>query len=319
MTAPWTTAQIPAQTGRLAVITGANSGLGLETARALALAGSDVVLATRSAEKGDAAAGAIRAAAPEVQVTREALDLARLESDVAFVEGRRCDGRPIDLLINNAGIMAVPRREVTPDGFELQFATNFLGHFALAGQLLDLVRAAPAPRVVSLSSGAARRPAHIHLEDLQFEKRYSAWGAYGQSKLAMLIFALELARRSEASGWGILSDAAHPGFARTNLQTTGPRYGKEGKGASLFELAGKIPGFSHSAAEGALPTLFAATSPEARAGGYYGPTRRFGLVGPPGSARPPRRAEDRAVAQALWAAAESLTGVRWPTATGADP
>ena len=311
----WTTSQIPDQTGRLAVITGANSGLGLEAARALAVAGADVVLATRSAEKGDEAVRAIRAAAPGV-VVREALDLASLDSVAAFAEVRRRDGRPVDLLINNAGVMAVPRRQVSADGYELQLATNFLGHFALSGRLLDLVRAAPAPRVVSLSSGAARAPARIHLDDLQLEKRYSAWGAYGQSKLAMLIFALELDRRSQAEGWGIMSVAAHPGFARTNLQSTGPRLGKEGKGTSAFELAGRIPGFSQSATAGALPTLFAATSPAARSGGYYGPQHRFGLVGPPGPARPPGRAGDRAVAQALWAAAEELTGVAWPPTAG---
>ena len=286
MAAPWTTAQIPPMDGRLAVVTGANSGIGLETARALALAGADVVLATRRADRGEKAAGEIRAAAPGVRVTHEPLDLSRLESVRAFAEDRRRDGAPIDLLVNNAGIMAVPRRQVTVDGFELQLATNFLGHFALTGELLDRVRAAPAPRVVNLSSGAARAPARIHLDDLQLARHYSAWGAYGQSKLAMLIFALELDRRSRAGHWGILSNAAHPGFARTNLQTTGPRYGK-GSGTSLFELAGRVPGFSQSAADGALSTLFAATSPEARPGGYYGPTRRFGLVGPPGPARPP--------------------------------
>ena len=318
MTAPWTTAQIPDQTGRLAVVTGANSGIGLEAARALALAGSDVVLATRNAEKGEAAARDIGSVAPDVEVTREALDLSSLESVTAFADRRRRADRPIDLLINNAGIMAVPRREVTADGFELQLATNFLGHFALTGLLVDLVRAAPAPRVVSLSSGAARFPARLHLDDLQLERHYGAWAAYGQSKLALLVFALELARRSEAGDWGLLSDAAHPGFARTNLQTTGPRHGKTG-GTSLFELAGRVPGFSQSAADGALPTLFAATSPDARSGGYYGPTRRFGLLGPPGPARPPRRALDGAVARSLWAAAESLTSVRWPAAGRTGP
>ncbi len=314
MSTRWTAPTIPDQSGRLAVITGANSGIGLEAARTLAGAGADVVLATRSAERGDEAARALRAAAPDVVVAREALDLASLESVAAFAEARHRDGRPIDLLINNAGVMAVPERRVSADGYELQFATNFLGHFALTARLLDLVRAASAPRVVSLSSGAARAPARIHLDDLQFEKGYSAWAAYGQSKLAMLMFAFELDRRSRAGGWGIVSVAAHPGFARTNLQTSGPRLGKERPGTSVFEVAGHIPGFSQSAAEGALPTLFAATSPSARSGGYYGPLHRFGLVGPPGPAHPPRRAGDPAVARALWTAAEELTRVRWPAA-----
>jgi len=309
-----TAPQIPDQSGRLVVITGANSGIGLEAARALAAAGADVVLATRSAERGDDAARALTAASPDVVVTREALDLASLDSVAAFAEVRRRDGRPIDLLINNAGVMAVPERRVSADGYELHFATNFLGHFALTARLFDLVRAAAAPRVVCLSSGAARPPARIHLDDLQLEKRYSPWAAYGQSKLAMLMFALELDRRSRAGRWGVMSVAAHPGFARTNLQTAGPRLGKEGPGTSVFELAGRIPGFSQSAADGARPTLFAATSPSARSGGYYGPLHRFGLVGPPGPAHPPRRAGDPAVARALWTAAEELTGVSWPAA-----
>ena len=217
----WSTLQLPDLTGRLAVITGANSGLGFETARALALAGADVVLATRNAAKGELAAAQIRRAAPRVQVVRAALDLSSLVSVAEFAEARHQAGRPIDLLINNAGIMALPVRRLTADGFEMQLGTNHLGHFALTAQLLDLVRAAAAPRVVTLSSGVAHLwPAQINFDDLQQQRRYSPWRAYAQSKLANLLFALELDRRARTNGWGLLSVAAHPGFARTNLQST---------------------------------------------------------------------------------------------------
>jgi NAD(P)-dependent dehydrogenase (short-subunit alcohol dehydrogenase family) len=319
-TSPWTTQQIPDQRGRLAVITGANSGIGFETAKALAMAGAEVVLATRSAEKGEAAAAEIRAATPAAVVTREPLDLASLASVAAFAERRRRDGRAIDLLVNNAGIMAIPRRRLTADGFEMQLGTNFLGHFALTAQLLDLLRAAPAPRVVTVSSAAAMAPARIHLDDLQLERGYRAWRAYAQSKLATLLLALELDRRSRAAGWGLLSAASHPGASRTNLQSTGPRDGAGGDRPSISELIMRIPGVSQTAAEGALPTLFAATAPGVQGGDYFGPSRHLGMVGPPAPARLPRRARDQETAAALWNAAETLTGVTWgavPLATSA--
>jgi NAD(P)-dependent dehydrogenase (short-subunit alcohol dehydrogenase family) len=319
-TPPWTTQQIPDQSGRLAVITGANSGIGFETAKALAAAGAEVVLATRSAEKGEAAAAEVRAAAPAAVVTREPLDLASLASVAAFAERRRRDGRAIDLLVNNAGIMAIPRRRLTADGFEMQLGTNFLGHFALTAQLLDLLRAAPAPRVVTVSSMAAVAPARIHLDDLQLEHGYGAWRAYAQSKLATLLLAVELDRRSRAAGWGLLSVASHPGSSRTNLQTTGPRDGAGGDRPTLSELIMRIPGVSQTAAEGALPTLFAATAPGVQGGDYFGPSRHLGMVGPPAPAGLPRRARDQETAAALWNAAESLTGVTWgavPLATSA--
>jgi NAD(P)-dependent dehydrogenase (short-subunit alcohol dehydrogenase family) len=313
-TSPWTTEQIPDQTGRLAVITGANSGIGFETAKALAIAGAEVVLATRSAEKGEAAAAEIRASTPAAVVTREPLDLASLASVAAFAERRRRDGRAIDLLVNNAGIMAIPRRRLTADGFEMQLGTNFLGHFALTAQLLDLLREAPAPRVVTVSSAAAMAPARIHLDDLQLERGYRAWRAYAQSKLATLLLALELDRRSRASGWGLLSAASHPGGSRTNLQTTGPRDGAGGDRPSISELIMRIPGVSQSAAEGALPTLFAATDPGVQGGDYFGPSRHLHMVGPPAPARLPRRARDERTAVALWTAAEGLTSVTWGAA-----
>jgi NAD(P)-dependent dehydrogenase (short-subunit alcohol dehydrogenase family) len=211
---PWTTHQIPDQTGRLAVITGANSGIGFEAATALALAGADVVLATRNPHKGEFAAAQIRSAAPGVQVIRETLDLASLASVAAFASGRHAAGRPIDLLINNAGIMALPTRKLTADGFEMQFGTNHLGHFALTAQLLDLVRAAPAPRVVTLSSGVAHMwPAAIDFDDLQEQRHYSAWRAYAQSKLATLMFALELDRRARQWLGGVQRRCASGLFA----------------------------------------------------------------------------------------------------------
>jgi NAD(P)-dependent dehydrogenase (short-subunit alcohol dehydrogenase family) len=280
-------------------VTGANSGIGFETAKALALAGAEVILATRCAEKGEAAAEAIRAVAPAAIVVREALDLSDLGSVSAFAAARQVDGRPIDLLVNNAGIMSIPTRKVTVDGFEMQLGTNYLGHFALTGLLLDLLRAAPSPRVITLSSGVAHWPARIHFDDLQLERGYSPRRAYGQSKLATLLFAFELDRRSSAHGWGSLSAAAHPGASHTNLHSTGPRDGKTARlpGSEMRLL--RLTGNTQSAAQG----------------DYYGPSRRLELVGPPAPARIPRRARDQATARRLWAVSEQLTGVVWP---GAD-
>jgi NAD(P)-dependent dehydrogenase (short-subunit alcohol dehydrogenase family) len=314
----WTLQSIPDQTGRLAVVTGANSGIGFETAKALALAGADVVLATRDAEKGERAAAEIRRLAPRAHVVREPLDLASLASVARFAEGRIADGRPIDLLINNAGVMALPSRKLTDDGFEMQLGTNYLGHFALTARLLYLLRAAPAPRVVNLSSGMAHFwPAQIHLGDLQLERHYSATGAYAQSKLAMLMFAAELDRQSRANGWGLLSVAAHPGAAHTNLQTTGPLDGKlaDGCGPNLIRLAMSIPGVAQSAAEGAWPTLLAATGADVRSGDYYGPSQNFGLIGSPTRIGLPERARDENVAWALWSLSTRLTGATWPDET----
>lgn len=312
---PWTTAQIPDQAGRLAVITGANSGIGFESAKALAIAGADVLLATRSDEKGEAAAAEIRRAAPGASVVREALDLSSLDSIAAFADARIRDGRPIDLLLNNAGVMAIPVRQVTTDGFEMQLGTNFLGHFALTARLLGLVRAATAPRIVTLSSSAARFPAGIHLDDLQLEHGYKGWRAYQQSKLATSILAVELDRRSRAGGWGVVSVAAHPGIARTNLQTTGPDLGREGRGINWFTLSLHLPAVWQSAADGALPSLRAATAPDVQGGEYYGPAKRFGTAGPPVRAKIPPRALDPATARELFAAAERLTGSSLPAPT----
>ncbi|HEY3415582.1 MAG TPA: SDR family oxidoreductase, partial [Armatimonadota bacterium] len=262
--AKWTADDIPPQTLRRAVVTGATGGLGYETALALARKGAHVILAGRSETKGANAAQQIAAQAVGAAVRFEKVDLADLGSVAAFA-GRLLDERqPIDLLINNAGVMTPPTRYTTADGFELQFGTNYLSHFALTARLLPLLDPGRKPRVVSLSSGAHRLGGAIHFDDLQWERSYKPWLAYAQSKLAMLMFALELQRRSDENGWGLISNAAHPGWAMTGLQTSGPRMGRENR-PSFAERLGTVAGplFAQSAATGALPTLFAATSAEA--------------------------------------------------------
>ncbi|WP_035553928.1 SDR family oxidoreductase [Burkholderia sp. 9120] len=308
----WTTADIPRQTGRLAVITGATGGLGFETALALAGAGAEVVLTGRNEQKGQAALDAIRARHPAASIRYTHLDLASLASVRQFADQFASGHAALDLLINNAGVMTPPTRQTTSDGFELQFGTNYLGHFALTERLLPLLRAGREPRVVNLSSGAHKIGAAIHFDDLQWQPGYKPWPAYAQSKLAMLMFALELQRRSDANGWGLLSNAAHPGYARTDLIANGP-------GAdTLLQAINRMtfePLASQSAADGALPTLFAATSPNAEPAGYYGPTGLFELKGPPGAAQISRLAQDKAIAARLWAVSEALTNARWPRAT----
>ena len=213
----WSTKDMPSQQGRVAIITGATGGLGLETAKALAGAGAAVVLTGRNAAKGEAALQHIRAAYPNATIRYEDLDLASLASVAAFADRFASAHASVDVLVNNAGVMMPPARHLTADGFELQFGTNYLGHFALTAHLLPLLRAGNRPRVVSLSSIAHKLQAAIHFDDLQWQRRYSPWAAYAQSKLAMLVFAIELQRRSDAAGWGLLSVAAHPGYARTGL------------------------------------------------------------------------------------------------------
>jgi NAD(P)-dependent dehydrogenase (short-subunit alcohol dehydrogenase family) len=299
----WTLAGIPSQTGKLFVVTGANSGIGYDTALVLAKAGAQVIVACRSAAKGMAAAAKIQAANPGALVKFEALDLASLASVRAFAERIQAGYGALDGLINNAGVMALPSREVTADGFEMQLGVNFLGHFALTSLLLPMLRRASAPRVVQVSSIAHRR-GRIRLNDLQAVRGYRPMQVYQQSKLAMLMFAMELQRRSDAGGWGILSVAAHPGIARTELVANGP--GENGLLGVLFRLG--APFVTHSSADGALPTLLAATAPDVVPGGYYGPTGFMEFRGPPGMAKAELRARDVAVARALWDAAEALTG-----------
>ena len=302
----WTTNDIPDLSGRLAVITGATGGLGLETALLLAGNGAEVVLAARNPDKGAEAERLIRSRHPNAAVRFDLLDLASLASVQAFAERHLATGRPIDILIDNAGVMALPTRQTTVDGFEMQFGTNYLSHFALVGRLLPLLIGAKA-RVAQLSS-VAHRSGHIRLDDLNYQTHYSPWSVYQQSKLAMLMFALELQRRSDANGWGLTSVAAHPGFARTDLIANG-HAGKPGlfaRGARLLEAV-----LSHSAADGALPILMAATLPDPTPGGYYGPTGFYEMKGPPGVAVIKRQAKDADVARGLWAESERLTGVTY--------
>jgi len=300
----WTLADMPPQSGRYALVTG-TGGLGYETALALAGAGASVLVAGRNAAKGDEALDRIRRAHPAADIAFAPLDLASLASIAAFAERMAAVDRPIDLLVNNAGVMTPPDRRLTADGFELQFGTNHLGHFALTGRLLPLLRRGATPRVVTVSSGA-HHVGRIDFDNLQWERRYSPFIAYGASKLANLMFALELQRRSEVAGWGLMSLAAHPGYARTDLIANGPGLDSwmSKIGRTLIE-----PWASQSAAAGALPQLFAATSPDAVGGGYYGPSRLMELVGPPGPARVAQRARDRATAKRLWEVSEQLTGV----------
>ncbi len=289
------------------MVTGATSGLGFETAIALAQAGADVVVAGRDESQGRWAVGKIRPLAPAALVRFERLDLADLAHIADFVHRVERMERPVDLLVNNAGVMAQPKRELTVDGFELQLGTNYLGHFALTGHLLPLLRRGRDTRIVQVSS-LSHRYAKIRFDDLQFEKGYRPMEAYAQSKLAMLIFAMELQRRSDAGKWRLMSVAAHPGYARTPLFEKGP-----GTGSLIHKIHRSTSRwFGHSAASGALALLYAATSLKVRPGEYYGPQGFFELAGSSGVAQVSKRAKDRKVARQLWQASEQLTGMVWP-------
>jgi NAD(P)-dependent dehydrogenase (short-subunit alcohol dehydrogenase family) len=305
---PWTQADIPPQNARLAIVTG-TGGLGYETALALAQAGARVILAGRNEIKGRESVEKILALHPKANIAFEKLDLASLASVADFASRFARTYSSLDLLVNNAGVMTPPQRQTTADGFELQFGTNYLGHFALTAHLLPRLREGHQPRVVNVSSGAHRLRAAIHFDDLQWEKKYQPWPAYAQSKLANLLFTLELQRRSDANGWGLMVNAAHPGYARTELIPNGP--GAKGFGWFINKNFMQ-PWISHSPAEGALPTLFAATSPAAEDGGYYGPTKLFEMKGPPGRAVIGKKAKDMVVAERLWEVSGQLSGVRWP-------
>lgn len=306
--ASWTPAVIPSQAGRLALVTGANSGLGFHTTVGLARVGAEVILAVRDVNKGLAAADRVRREVPRARLSVERLDLAQLDSVRAFAE--RWTGRPLHLLIANAGVMAVPVRQTTADGFELQFQTNFLGHFALGAAMLPSLRAARSARVVTLAS-VAHRSGRMDFADLQGERGYQPWKAYSQSKLAMLMWALELQRRSEGEGWGVTALSAHPGYARTELQTTGPNLGRPMPALARKAIALVEPAISQSAADGALPVLRAATDPDAQGGSYWGPSGLLELKGSPGPAKIGAQARDAGAARRLWEEAERLAGVRW--------
>ena len=305
----WTAADIPSQSGRLAVVTGATGGLGYETALALAGAGAEVVLAGRSDHKGAIALARLLATHPGATARFERLDLASLASVAHFAETMLAGGRGIDLLVNNAGVMAPPVRQLTVDGFELQFATNYLGHFALTARLLPLLQRVPGARVVKVSSMAANLES-IDLTDLQSQRSYVPFQTYAMTKLAMLMSAMEFQRRSEAAGWGVIGMAAHPGWARTDIISNGPA--ARGLRGTLWRL---VKPFLHPLSPPAGPAawsiLFAATSPDAQAGGYYGPTGRLEIKGPPGPAKIPVRALDESAAADLWETSERLAGVRF--------
>ncbi len=297
---------VPDLTGRLAVVTGANSGLGLGLTGRLAAAGAEVVLAVRNIEKGEVARNEVLAAHPEARLRLERIDLASLASVAEFAERLLAQGRPVDILLNNAGIMMPPERETTEDGYELQFESNYLGHYALTARLLPLLRAADSPRVTSLSSFMAYF-GRYDWNDLQSVK-YSPVRSYGLSKLAMLSFARELQARSDVNGWGLLSDAAHPGFTRTNLQTTGPRRGKAPRPQKTYR---RTP-FWQLVDTGILPALYAATSPDAAPAAFYGPDGFLGLTGASHPAREPKAARNAADAARLFDESARLSGVSFP-------
>jgi NAD(P)-dependent dehydrogenase (short-subunit alcohol dehydrogenase family) len=302
----WSTKDIPSQIGKLALVTGATGGLGYETALELARAGADVVLTGRNAAKGTAALARIKAEVPQARVTYEGLDLSALGNVKAFAEDFSARHGRLDILVNNAGVMAPPSRQLTRDGFELQFETNYLSHFALTARLLPLLRAAPAGRVVPLASVAARS-GKIDFTNLQSERQYNPMVSYSQTKLACLMFGFELQRRSDANGWGIASITAHPGVSRTDLVNNGMG---EASAAGFFRryftfLFQPVP-------MGALPTLMAATDPSAKPGGYYGPQGVMEVRGVPGDASPPGQSLDLTVARRLWDVSEELSGVRFP-------
>jgi NAD(P)-dependent dehydrogenase (short-subunit alcohol dehydrogenase family) len=300
MKAMWTSDDVPGQQGRLAVVTGANTGLGFETARVLAARGASVVLAVRDAEKGKRAAARIAGTAPGANVTVQPLDLASLDSIRAAAGELRARHPRIDLLINNAGVMLTPR-QTTRDGFELQLGTNHLGHFALTGLLLEQMLPVPGSRVVTVSSIAHRVQARINFDDLQGERSYSRVGAYSQSKLANLMFTYELQRRLSGGGTTI-AVAAHPGLASTELARYTP--------AIIASFYLRV--MTQPAAMGALPVLRAATDPGVHGGQYYGPGGLFGARGYPKLAKSSRQSRDTAIQRRLWTVSEQLTGVTFP-------
>jgi NAD(P)-dependent dehydrogenase (short-subunit alcohol dehydrogenase family) len=303
MSSEWTADQIPDQTGRMAVVTGANSGLGLLTARELARAGARVVLACRNMTKGEAALRQIVATVPEARAELASLDLGRLESVRAFARSFRAGHDGLDLLINNAGLMAPPRG-ATADGFELQFGTNHLGHFALTGLLTGSMEGRDDTRVVTLTS-FGHRGGQIDFDDPQSRRRYNRWRAYAQSKLANLLFAFELERRLRAAGSSIRSLAAHPGYAATNLQSAAPPAGDR----AVMSITNRL--VAQSADMGALPILYAATYPGLPGGTFVGPDGFAGLRGHPKPVGSSRAARDQATAERLWRMSEELTGVRY--------
>ena len=301
----WNTSNIPQRKEGLAVITGSTEGIGYEDALALSSAGWKVIMMGRNAQKGAESMAKILKINPKAKVSFEKIDLANLASVKAFASKMNSKVQAIDLLINNAGVMTPPKRLETADGFELQFGTNYIGHFALTAQLLSLLRKAEDARVVTLSSVAARA-GKINFEDLQSKSSYKPMVAYGQSKLADLMFALELQRQSVKNNWGINSIAAHPGVSRTNLLITGA-----GRWSVVGMVRTLLPFMFQDPAQGALPTLFAATSPDAKGGMYYGPDKMGETRGFPSISKIPAQAEDVNVSFKLWEVSKKLVQVEF--------
>jgi NAD(P)-dependent dehydrogenase (short-subunit alcohol dehydrogenase family) len=301
MSDKWTASDMPDQSGKLAIVTGANSGLGRITALELARHGAEVVVASRNVQKGEEAAAEIAAVASGPSPRVSELDLGSLESVRAFAAEH--SDRPLDLLVNNAGVMMTPRRE-TSDGFELQLGTNHLGHFALTGLLLDALQRADAGRIVTVSSNE-HKGGRIDFDNLQLEHDYSPRDSYQRSKLANAVFAVELDRRLRAAGSSVTSVFAHPGYAATNLQSTGPT----GLMKGLLAISNRL--VAQSAERGALPILYAATSPDVEPGGYYGPDGFGEFRGFPELTKAIPEAYDDATAARLWDVSEELTGVSY--------
>ncbi|MGQ4489763.1 oxidoreductase [Streptomyces sp. SAS_281] len=305
MTHGWSARDIPDQSGRTAVVTGANSGIGLVTARELARCGARVLLACRDERRGEEAAARIRYAVRGADVEFARLDLADLSSVRAFAEGFRADR--LDLLINNAGVMALPYGR-TADGFETQFGVNHLGHFALTGLLLPKLPATGGARVVTVSSGL-HALGNIDMGDLNSERNYRRWTAYGRSKTANLLFVHELARRLAATGSTVVAAAAHPGYASTNLQTAAARMENRRGAERVMGIANRV--VARPASAGALPTLYAATAPGVRPDSFTGP-RVLGLRGAPGPSWRAGWTRGDVAGERLWVASEQLTGVTYP-------
>jgi len=307
MSSKWTQNDIPDLTGKVVIITGANSGLGLESTKTLAAKGATVVMACRNLDKAKQAQAEVQQTVPQAKLDVMELDNASLASVRAFARAFQEKYGRLDILLNNAGVMAIPRTE-TEDGFEMQLGVNHLAHFALTGLLLDLLTTTPGARVHSTSSSAAFTGS-IHFADLMGEKEYGRWTAYGQSKLANAAFATELNRRLQAAGHDTIANSSHPGFVRTNLQTNS----LDQSGAPFFErilygIAGPL--LAHNISMGVLPQLYAATAPEAKGGVFYGP-KTFRMRGYPAEQQCNDALEDTAVLQRLWAMSEELTGIHY--------
>ncbi|MDQ1374071.1 MAG: hypothetical protein QOJ09_1409 [Actinomycetota bacterium] len=308
----WTSADIPDQHGRVALITGANSGLGFQTARALAGSGAVVVLACRNQTKGAEALARVTAEHPRATIELLELDLADLGSVRKAANDTLARHARLDLLVNNAGVMAIPHH-TTVDGFEMQLGTNHLGHFALTGLLIDRLLATEGSRVVSVSS-TAHKWGRMRFDDLQSEKRYRKWLAYGQSKLANLLFMRELQRRLTASGASTIAAAAHPGYASTHLQAVGPEMAGSRVMARIMPVANRI--LSQPDEQGALPQLYAATAADVVGGDYFGPDGRFEMQGGPTRVKTSAAARNDEHARRLWRMSENLTGVTFDQLAG---